>query len=127
MLLVKRVNLSLVGTPDRSGARVAATRNENQIFCTAPAARDICTDAVQKLPRAEARVDLVLAANAPPAHGVVVAHATLHGAKSTLYVKKDARASLMLRIPLDAAAKPTAAAHFVVIVAARYSLYSDER
>lgn len=113
MLLVKGFYLGLISCPGRTGARVAATSNENHVLGTAPTARYICTNAVKKLAGAKARVDLVLATNTPPAHGVVVTLATLDGANATLQMEKDACTSLMLRIRLDAAAKPTAAAHIV--------------
>lgn len=64
-LLVERVNLGLVISPNRSGAGIAAAGNHDDILCTAAAAGNVRAHAIEELSRAKTGVDLHAAAHAP--------------------------------------------------------------
>jgi len=72
---------------------VAAAHRLDEILGDA-SARNARTAKLQSLPREEARVDLVPAAYAAPAHAIVVVKEALYGAHSALIVKQDASKKL---------------------------------
>ena len=70
-------------------SRVAAADGEDSFFGDA-AARNTGAKEVGKLTREPARIDLALAADATPAHTIVIVVTALNGTSSALVVEQDA-------------------------------------
>jgi hypothetical protein len=73
---------------------VATADSFDEIFGDASAG-NARTTKLQGLPREEARIDLIPATHAAPAHAVVVVKEALYGAYSTLIVKEDTSKKLL--------------------------------